>query len=45
MNQIFMKIKYQDIAAGMQSLPAIWSQQVSKRWIENLTRLVPSLIM
>lgn len=45
MNQIFAKIKFQNISAGVQALPAIWSQQGSSRWTENLSRLAPTLIM
>lgn len=45
MNNIYAKIKFQNIAAGMQSLPGIWSQQGSGRWTENLARLAPALVM
>ncbi|KAJ5967562.1 hypothetical protein N7501_003810 [Penicillium viridicatum] len=45
MNQIFAKVKFQNISAGVQALPAIWSQQGSSRWTENLSRLAPTLIM
>jgi hypothetical protein len=45
MNNIYAKIKFQNIAAGMQSLPGIWRQQGSGRWTENLARLAPALVM
>lgn len=45
MNQTFARTKFQNIAAGMQSLPAIWSQRGSARWTQNLMQLAPSLVM
>jgi hypothetical protein len=45
MNRIFAKTKFQNISAGVQALPAIWSQQGSARWTQSLTQLAPALIM
>lgn len=45
MNQIFVRTKFQNISAGLRSLPAIWSQKGSARWTQNLTQLAPSLVM
>ena len=45
MNNIYTKTKFQNIAAGMQSLPGIWSQQGSGRWTEDLIRLAPTLVI
>ncbi|KAJ5308386.1 hypothetical protein N7476_009042 [Penicillium atrosanguineum] len=45
MNRIFAKTKFQNISAGVQALPAIWSQQGSSRWTKSLSRLAPTLIM
>ncbi|OQE43616.1 hypothetical protein PENCOP_c003G06867 [Penicillium coprophilum] len=45
MKRIFAKIKFQNISAGIQALPAIWSQQGSSRWTKNLSQLAPTLIM
>lgn len=45
MNKVFAKTKFQNIAAGMQSLPAIWSQRGSMRWTQNLTQIAQSLVM
>ncbi|KAJ5456916.1 hypothetical protein N7530_012190 [Penicillium desertorum] len=45
MNLIFAKVKFHNIPAGVQALPAIWSQQGSSRWTKNLSRLAPILIM
>ncbi|KAJ5375253.1 hypothetical protein N7517_007259 [Penicillium concentricum] len=45
MKRIFAKIKFQNISAGIEALPAIWSQQGSSRWTKNLSRLAPTLIM
>lgn len=45
MSQIFARTKFQNISAGMRSLPAIWSQRGSTRWTQNLTQLAPSLVM
>jgi hypothetical protein len=45
MNRVFTKTKFHNISAGIQSLPAIWSQQASGRWTQNLAKLAPTLIM
>ncbi|CAG7934874.1 unnamed protein product [Penicillium nalgiovense] len=45
MNLIFAKVKFHNIPAGVQTLPAIWSQQGSSRWTKNLSQLAPILIM
>lgn len=45
MNRIFAKIKFQNISAGVRALPAIWSQQSTTRWTQNLSQLAPTLIM
>lgn len=46
MNKIFAKTKFQNIAAGMQSLPAIWSQRGSgRKWTSSIGQLAPTLIM
>lgn len=45
MNQVFSRTRFQNIASGMQSLPAIWSQRGSTRWTQTLTQLAPSLVM
>lgn len=45
MNRVFSKTKFQNISAGMQSLPTIWSQQSAIRWTQNLTQLASSLVM
>lgn len=45
MSNIYAKTKFQNIAAGMQSLPEIWSQQGSGKWTESLIRLAPTLVI
>ncbi|KAJ5049238.1 hypothetical protein NUH16_007755 [Penicillium rubens] len=45
MNLIFAKTKFHNIPAGVQALPAIWSEQASSRWTKSLSRLAPMLIM
>ncbi|KAJ5280540.1 hypothetical protein N7478_005912 [Penicillium angulare] len=46
MNKIYVQTKFQNIAAGMQALPGIWSQRGSGgRWTSNLRQLAPTLIM
>ncbi|KAF3027870.1 hypothetical protein E8E15_010378 [Penicillium rubens] len=45
MNLIFAKTKFHNIPAGVQALPAIWSEQASSRWTKSLSRLAPMLII
>ncbi|KAJ5716934.1 hypothetical protein N7488_002580 [Penicillium malachiteum] len=46
MCKIFEKTKFNNIAAGIQSLPTIWSLQGSgRKWTRYLTQLAPTLIM
>ena len=45
MNCVFAKTKFRNILAAVELLPAIWAQQGSGRWTEELIRLSPSLIM
>lgn len=45
MNRVFKKTKFHNISAGMQCLPAIWSQQNLGRWTQNISKLAPTLIM
>ncbi|KAJ5727715.1 hypothetical protein N7493_005535 [Penicillium malachiteum] len=46
MYKIFEKTKFNNIAAGIQSLPTIWSLQGSgRKWTRYLTQLAPTLIM
>ncbi|CAG7920640.1 unnamed protein product [Penicillium olsonii] len=45
MSQIYAKTKFENIAAGMRSLPAIWSEQSSGKWTDDLVRLAPTLVI
>lgn len=45
MSKIYAKTNFQNIAAGMRSLPGIWSEQGSGRWTEDLVRLAPTLVI
>ncbi|KAL4767853.1 hypothetical protein BDW60DRAFT_143652 [Aspergillus nidulans var. acristatus] len=45
MEGVFRKTGFQNIAAAIQSLPAIWSQKDSGRWTSSLIRTLPALIM
>jgi hypothetical protein len=45
MNDIYAKIKFQNIAAGMKSFPGIRAQQGSGIWAEDPARLAPALVM
>ncbi|CAG8202800.1 unnamed protein product [Penicillium salamii] len=45
MSQIYAKTQFQNIAAGIRSLPRIWSEQSSGRWTEDLVRLAPTLVI
>lgn len=45
MERVFRKTGFQNVAAAIQSLPAIWSQKDSGRWTSSLIRTIPALIM
>lgn len=45
MEAVFRKTGFQNVAAAIQSLPAIWSQKDSGRWTSRLIRTLPALIM
>ncbi|KAL5046727.1 hypothetical protein BDW71DRAFT_181697 [Aspergillus fruticulosus] len=45
MEGVFRRTGFQNIAAAIQSLPAIWSQKDSGRWTSRLIRTLPALVM
>ncbi|KAL4756755.1 Zn(II)2Cys6 transcription factor [Aspergillus foveolatus] len=45
MEGVFRKTGFQNVAAAIQSLPAIWSQKELGRWTSSLIRTLPALIM
>ncbi|KAL4912932.1 hypothetical protein BDW62DRAFT_215936 [Aspergillus aurantiobrunneus] len=45
MEGVFRKTRFQNIAAAIHSLPAIWSQKDCGRWTSRLVRTLPALIM
>ncbi|CBF82186.1 hypothetical protein AN5279.2 [Aspergillus nidulans FGSC A4] len=45
MESVFRKTGFQNVAAAIRSLPAIWSQKDSGRWTSSLIRTIPALIM
>lgn len=45
MRSVFAKTRFRNITTSLESLPAIWAQQGTKRWTEHVFRSLPTLIM